>query len=233
MTKIIDKIHLTGYWIVKIRPTVFNEEKIPTLNECRKIVEHSSVLLRGWDYPHYDNNQVKNAIDFVTLEVDFMKHVEVWRQYQSGQFVHHFACIEDYLNRDTFSQSLSIHSPSDSGRYLSILSSLYTLTEIFLFASRLASKQVMDPSCEISITLNSMKNRQLFFFDRGRLLRRSYICDEDILPFSKIYSITELMSDYASHARIALQWFFERFNWNEITEGFFFEEQSKYLERNV
>ncbi len=233
MNDLIEKIKSNGYWKVVIRPTVFVNDRIPVLRECRKIVEESSVLLRGWDYPHFDLNSIENAIDYVGLKVEFMEHFELWRQYQSGQFVHLFACFEDYLDRSQFSPSLSIRTQSPDTRYLSILSTLYTLTEIFLFASRLASKEILDPSCEISISLHGMKNRQLFFFDKGRLLRRNYICNEEYLPYTKVLEISELLVDFDRQARIALLWFFERFNWNDFTEGFFIDEQKKYLERNV
>jgi len=233
MKQILDKIHTTGYWRVQIRPIVFQKDRIPSLRDCWKIVEDSTIMLRGWDYPHVDHDNRENATDYIGLHVDFNSHIEYWRLYQSGQFIHHFSCMEEYVVDPQNLSPLSVRTPSPSGKYLSVLATLYTLSEIFLFASKLASKQVLDPACEISITLNGMENRQLFFFDRSRYLRRAYVCQQPTLPYVKTYSLPELMSDYALHARVALAWIFERFQWLDISEGFFQEEQTKYLERNL
>src|SRR5829696_6596341 len=85
------EIHDTGYWRVLIHPTVFEGSRIPTLADCWRIVEESRVSLRGWDYPHVDPAQQLRGDDWVQSGAAWANHVELWRFYQSGQFVHHFA----------------------------------------------------------------------------------------------------------------------------------------------
>ncbi len=153
MKELLDKIHSTGYWRVNIRPIIFNEEVIPNLTIAHEIIEQSGVLLRGWDYPHFTNADIINGDDFIESSVDFEGHKEYWRLYQSGQFIHHFACREDYEVDPNDLSRLSVPAPSPSGKYLSILSTLYTITEIFEFASRLAVKDILSSNLSISIKL--------------------------------------------------------------------------------
>jgi len=232
MNEFIEKIHSTGYWDVKIRPSQYESERVKDLGECKKIIDESAVLLRGWDYPHFDLPKIEHGIDFIGSGVDFLSHIEYWRFHQTGQFIHHFACMEEYEIDVEKIPFMSARNPSPSGKYLSILNTLYTLTEIFLFASRLASKAILDPECNIAITFHGMKDRQLIFLDHGRYLRRAYISSLDEIPFSGTYTIPELTSDYARLARVAMKWIFDRFQWTDITESHFTEEQTNFLERN-
>ncbi|NQV16639.1 hypothetical protein HQ531_14345 [bacterium] len=231
MEALLKKIHSTGYWRVQVRPTHFDEKKIISLKESWDIVETSVVFLRGWDYPHIDLEHKEHGVDFIGSSADFGSSKEYWRLYQSGMFIHHFACMEDYEIDPGNVSSFSARTPSPSGKYLGIIATLYTLTEIFLFVSRLAAKGVLDPSCEISIELHGMKDRQLIFFDLMRHLRSGYICDILNLPFSKTYSIPEITSSYAENARIVFTWIMERFKWTSITEKSFQEEQTEFIER--
>ncbi len=96
MTERLDKIHSTGYWRVHIRPTQFETTRVESLARCHEILGDSSVRLRGWDYPHLGHRELANGEDWVESGADFRGHVEYWRFYQSGQFVHHFAFEEDY-----------------------------------------------------------------------------------------------------------------------------------------
>jgi len=231
MEELLKKIHATGYWRVQIRPTHFDENRIKTLNECWEAVESSSVYLRGWDYPHVDHENKTFGINHVASGADFGSSKEYWRLYQSGMFIHHFACIEDYEIDSNNVARYSVRTLSPSGKYLGIIVTLYTLTEIFLFASRLAAKQILDPSCEITIQLHKMQDRQLMFFDRLKHLRSGYICKIAELPFSQTYSIPDITSNYAENARLVHAWIIERFQCASFTVDSFFEEQSKFLER--
>jgi len=232
MEERLKKIQSKGYWRVNIRPTRFEQARIPTLAKCREIVRNSVVQLRGWDYPHLDPKETTNGEDWVESGCDFQGLIEYWRFYQSGQFVHHFAHREDYELDSKTLQRLSVSTPS-SRRYLSILSSLYRVTEIFEFAARLASKDVLSPAAEISIKLTGTEGRQLFFWEPGRDLRRAYICRIREIPWSKTFPVHDLLAqanEFALDTTVAI---FERFNWMEVPRGMFSEEQKKFLERRL
>ena len=229
----LKKIQSTGYWRVNIRPTRFEQARIHSLTKCRDILTNSVVHLRGLDYPYLNNKETTNGEDWVESGCDSGGLIEYWRFYQSGQFIHHFAFREDYELSSNVLSRLERLEPSPTGRYLSILSSLYRVTEIFEFAARLASKDLLSPTAEISIKLIGTEGRRLFFWNPGRLLSRAYICKIPEMTFSKTYSFSDLLAqanEFALDTTVAI---FERFNWMEVPRGMFSEEQKKFLERRL
>src|SRR3989442_1688113 len=86
-----------GFWRVVIRPSRFVAERAP-LRDLETIVRDSIVQLRGWDYPHFPREGVTRGDDFILAltEAGWLAHLEVWRLYQSGQFIHLFAMREDW-----------------------------------------------------------------------------------------------------------------------------------------
>ena len=99
----------------------------------------------------YENDWVQSGHNWSGLS-------ELWRFYQSGQFIHYFSCMEDYREIPNYSQ-IRID------RGLSVTSTLYKVTEIYEFAARLAEKNVLQNQAKISIKLVKMKNRILFEWD--------------------------------------------------------------------
>ena len=95
--KIVNKIKSGPYWRVNLRPYEFNEEKIKTLSEIRKLLDQCQVSLRGWDFPHIDHQKTMNGQDWVQSECDFNDIIEFWRFFKSGQFIHYFSVYEHYI----------------------------------------------------------------------------------------------------------------------------------------
>ena len=230
MPNLLEKIHSKGYWRIVIRPTIFDKERIPTLTKCREIIDDAVVRLRGWDYPYFDNSQIINNVDSIAIGVEFMHHIEFWKFFQSSQFVHHFACYEDHLEKPKFP---SYKMDTTSGKYLSILSTLYSITEIFQFISRLISKEILIPKVEVTIGLYDMKDRQLFFGEQSRYLRKAYISNIPEIIFNKTYISEQVLTSAAELAMEATIWVFERFNWLHYSKVIFPEEQKKFLEKRL
>src|SRR6266571_644849 len=97
-TDLGNEIRSRGYWRVNVRPTVFIPERV-ALRELEAITRDSIVQLRGWDYPHFPREGVTRGNDFIegATEAAFISHLEVWRLYQSGQFIHLFSMREDWV----------------------------------------------------------------------------------------------------------------------------------------
>jgi hypothetical protein len=230
MKELLDKIHSRGYWRVLIRPTVFEIERISSLTQCKNIIEETMVLLRGWDYPHFDSSLINNNIDSIELGIEFMHHLEYWKFFQSGQFIHHFSCFEDYIINPATGE---LYFNFKEKCYLSILSTLYTITEIFQFTSRLILKEILKPNVELSIGLHGMQDRQLFFWERGRHLSSIYKSTIPDIVFNKIYSREQIIQSPAEVAMEVTIWIFERFNWSHESKVIFLEEQKKFLEKRL
>jgi len=165
----LEKIKSTGYWRVNIRPVLFEERRIESLERCWEIMELCNVLLRGWDYPAVSEKEKAFGDDYVQSGADFRGMVELWKFYQSGQFIHYFSCLEDYGQEEIGTNS----------RWLGVISTLYRITEIYEFSSRLAVNDVFGNGVIVSIKLEGMKDRELFEPDRPWVWK-------DVSKFDKI-----------------------------------------------
>lgn len=239
MKELIEKIKKKGYWKVIIRPMVFDENKIPNLEECKKIIESCIVSLRGWNYPHVDKDGVKiSGNDSIESYCDseWLGYFEYWRFYQSGQFVHYFSMREDYRIEEKEIQRIQRQSATKSTKLLDILSTLYSVTEIFEFAQRLALKSALGDTIEITIELGDVEGRELFFWDSfSRWLNNNYICafrDENIVV-KKTLSKEELITKSSETALSVCIEIFKKFNWSNPPEQVFAADQKKFLEKRL
>lgn len=231
-----DAIKRASHWRVLIRPEVFEEERIPTLGECWRRVETARVSLRGWDYPHVDHENRKNGTAWVESWCEFGRHRELWRLYQSGQFVHLFSFTEDEARDKADNVAMagmrwSMPPHFTPSGYLSVLSALWTFTEIFEFAARLGEKGTLGDSALVEITMNGVKDRVLFEWDPGRSLDRVYAADEDALRKGWTLPTADLVGRPAECALDAAQWFLERFGWTDSPRRALVEDQKDLLER--
>ncbi len=237
-TAVIDKIKSRGYWRVIIRPTKFHHYLIPSLDKCHQLIEESKVYLRGWDYPHLpDRGQgLVNGIDWLEASTDSMVWIpmlEYWRFYQSGQFAHLFHCEEDWINRDQLQIQNWRNLPLPE-KVLTILGTVYRVTEIYEFAARLAAKDLFSSDLSITVELHGMKGRGLVVTGHMHApLLTNYICGVDDLPYSKTVSLEALLAQASELALENVVWFFERFNWQNIPVDGIRNDQRNLLERRL
>lgn len=240
MNEIISKIKQFGYWRVIIRPTKYNDNLIPSLGECKKIIADSQVSLRGWNYPHIDlsginassNNSVHSMCDWPSGPM-----YEYWRLYQTGQFIHYFAMREDLRITEEKKKEFQLEcGPTKVDKFLSILSTLYSVTEIFEFAARLFSTIGEVDFVEVIIELHGTNRRMLVFWGNFmRFTNRAYINEflDGIIKIDKTISKNELInrsSDIALDVAIEI---FKKFNWDGVNKQIFVEDQKKLLERRL
>jgi len=228
----VEKIKSQGFWEVIIRPLKFKNDRIESLGECSGLVLENKVRLRGWDYPHISSKYgIKSGVDWVENLTDWADHKEYWRMYRSAQFFHLFGCWEDWWGevRIFWSQQ----SYTTPGYALSIMCTLYTLTEIYEFVARLAKRKVFDDFLKVSITLNGTKNRRLVTLDANRSLNDNYICAIESIPLSRTASVEEIIGKNNEFALDDTVSVFERFNWFNVPRKAFKEEQDKFMKGNL
>lgn len=222
------------HWRVVIRPTVFVEDRIRTLGKCWNLMESSRVSLRGWDYPHVDSQNRANGVDWIESWCKFRVHQEYWRLYQSGQFLHLFSFKED-LQRDKAEararDDIQISSNFQPSGYLDVVSTLWTITEIFEFAARLAEKEVLDASAIVQIGMIGVKNRVLFTWDADRVWWRLYAANQESLSNEWPVETSQLLAESSELALSAAEWFFERFQWTNPPRNILRNDQERLLKR--
>ena len=198
------------------------------LTGCERIVRASAVRLRGRGYPVVPDGQFARGQDWIEASAESTStgSIEHWRFFQSGQFVHHFACNEDYEP----SYSIIFPSQAREGRALLVLGSLFTLTEIFEFTARLARRDVLVPGAELSIKLFGTRERCLVFTEPREFLGR---CQIDSIEYPlKTVSTQELLARAPELALEAAEWIFERFGAN-FSRELLAQEQQRLLQRNL
>ena len=221
----LDKIKSTGYWRVNIRPTKFEQLRIDPRKRCWEIAESCRVYLRGWDYPAVHDKERFFEKDYVQSGADFEGMVELWRLYQSGQFIHYFSCMEDYRMHE----APKMFQPKKADRGLGILSTVYRVTEIFEFATRLAQKEVLQPGLQISIKLVGMSSRELFYWDRFAFPN---ICQDDEIAVEREFSTGEIIANSRVGALDAILEIFGHFGWEPLQQ-IIAEDQRRFLERRL
>ena len=158
-----------GYWEITIRPDEYPQELV-SFDHLRNLLQTCQVQYRGWYYPHISDNDMHghchNEDNYVQSQVQYAYFAEIFRFYTSGQFVHYAGMYEDrknYNNTTSLTRpensSMVIHKPKQP--FLEPVGSLYRLTEILLFASRLAKKDIFGKSIHIAIKLHNQEGRIL------------------------------------------------------------------------
>jgi len=226
----LEKIKSKGYWHVNIRPIEFEERRIESLDRCWDVVESCSVYLRGWPYPYYprvdEREKASRDDDWVQSSIDFNGIVELWRFYQSGQFIHYFSCLEDYRINEA-----GIYKPMIASRGLSILSTLYRITEIYEFTTRLALKNVFQDAVQISIKLVGMKDRELFEWNRMAPLKR--ISKDDEIVIESRLSVLNLIASAHDEAINKTMEVYSHFGLTDYPRMLLSSDQKRLLEKRL
>lgn len=213
---VLDKIRSRGYWRVVIRPAVFIEKRVPNILALFPLVEKRSVGLRGWGYPHVDSGVPPHVdVDWVGQEFDWNQYLELWRIYQSGQFVHFFGMTHDWRDQSKF-------WPAEDGwQHSSVLnptSTVYFFTEIIEFAARLALSEAGDDQMHVQVAIRGLQGRVLQDFDGHRQIIHPHPASIPEFSFSRDLSRTDLIAEPKKFALDAAQELFRRFGWDPARE---------------
>lgn len=213
----IKKIKTRGYWEVEIRPLKHDKEKL-SLDVLKQIIEKSQIKLRGWYYPTTSTRtgECYSGDNFLESWVDWQEIKEVWRFYQSEQFFQYKGLQEDWFEeaKTLFGGPEPLGQKYKPGQVLEIILTLYTMTEIFLFASNLASNKIFDGHCHITIKLCNTNQRTLTIFEQLRHLHAEYTSQVNSLTvFDNDITIPKLLADNSKIAMDVTLELFKKFNW--------------------
>lgn len=212
MSKLLDEIRSRGYWEVVIQPHTFIEQRIANVSDLYPILQRCSVRLQIWDFPRLDRRiQPHVDTDWIGQELQWEHHLELWRFYQSGQFVHLAGIKSDWHDRSTLWPLANGWRP---GAVLEIGDTVLRFTEIFELAARLAFTDASDDFMHVSVTLKGLKNRALQF-DRpnGQPLATEYRATGEDYSYTVEQSRVEFITKPRTLAIQGVRELFERFNW--------------------
>lgn len=166
--------------------------------------------------------------------VDWEHFIEIWRLYQSAQFVHLFAMHEDWW-ADTGLLKSDRLGRIKPGQLLDVTGVLFTMTELFVFASRLAEVLNFGPEVTVSYTLFGLEGRQLQTVDHRRMPLRDYRkAATELTHFG--YQLTvpagKLIASAPELAVDETMRVYERFHWDPARQSLV-DDQRKLLERRL
>ncbi len=234
---LINKIKSRGYWRINFQPLVATQ-KLKTLSECMDIVEKNQVALRGWNYPHFplrrdDLASIETGNNFYQGWIDWWNHKEFWRMYQSGQFLHYLAIREDWFEEDGWYQDLAKQIKPRMA--LSVVGTIYQITEIYEFLSRLARSDMYNEGVDVNISLNNTLNRKLWLDDSRRApfsYDRKTGTEKIEIPKHK-YEKDKLINQTRDLALEVIIYIFERFDWPQPPLETIKRDQDNLLSRRV
>lgn len=236
----LNKIKTRGYWQVSLHPAQIQENVVESVTQAKELIQTSSVHFRGWDYPHFPT-QTKDHQDVYVGEndsiegwIDWEQFKEVWRFYTNGQFVHLFGLREDWWEEHSWLNPDDPLRKIKPGTVLEVISTVYSLTEIYAFFSNLVQNLSVE-EVEVEISLVGMKDRTLHISDFRRApLFMEYACrlDKVNLP-KKIYKKGDLVTNYVDLAFDQIIYLLHRFNWENPNIPVIKEDQKKLIERRM
>jgi hypothetical protein len=236
MEKILNKIKSRGYWRINFRPLVIKKKL--ELPECKNIVEKHNVEYRGWYYPHVprrhgDDTDLAPGNNYYEGWIDWGIHKEIWRMYQSGQFIHYKAIEEDWYKEDDWFNDSQLKN-IEPGTILSVISAVYLITEIFEFLSHLAKNHLYEEGIEIDIRLIKTAQRDLVILDpwRGHLFDQ-YRAKIGEIVFTSKYSSEQMIQNAKEEALKVIIHIFNRFGWEKPPVESFRNDQEKLITRKL
>lgn len=227
------KIDSIGNIRVIFEPSFYNENLIPK-KELQNVLEKSKVSLRGWSFPHIptENNENNkrpyfisgNGIEFYDCWSGIM---EIFRFYQSGQFLAKMALREDTLGklRDV---------ELKAGEYLDFLGVIYKVTEISIFIKNIIENTDIDGG-NIIIEINNTKGRKLdsIFNNMIDSFYTEYISGMNPVIVSRKFDREKILNNPLQISRELIGDIFTEFNWTNYSEQMIQTHQENLINRKI
>ena len=162
-------------------------------------------------------SKIDEGADWVGQEIDWEPTVEMWRFYQSGQFVHYSGMMTDWSEHiGTFSGWPSQWDSEDNRMVLlDIKEVMLRLTEVFEFASRLTFTHAGDEQMHLEVAIVGIENYLLRVSSTSQAdFFRKMVSPESRIPFEFELHKFELVSNAKELALRPAAELFQRFSWD-------------------
>ncbi len=170
--EVMEKIKERGYWEIVMKPGAgqCDEEKF-TFGELEGMIEYAQVRYR---YMHYPLPKTRfggygNVGTRLESHMHYGRYLSLFRFYRSGKFVHYLGMPEDRLGDDPSPRARwdpAARKPRPDPPFLDFGSTMCQLTEVFLFASKLAARGAFGDRVRILIKLHGTNRRILTSYNR-------------------------------------------------------------------
>lgn len=215
MSDVLDKIRSRGHWDVEIRPLPFDADRLQ-YEELESAIEGTTVRMRGWPVPFVDHREPwLRGNDWIGQDVEalLVSHMEAWRLFASGQFVHLRAISADW------GESHLIAPGRPDERVIPVWEILFYLTEVTELAARLALKMKRPASVLLRAKLFDMAGRSLVVGQHNRAeFVRPYVQQQDVLQAEAQMDTEDLVAEPREIALKLARELLLRFGWKPAVE---------------
>lgn len=230
----LETIKSRGYWRVNARPLALAASV--SLGECRDLVERHAVSFRGWSYPHFPRRVGEDAgldpgASFYEGWVDWAHHIELWRMYESTQFIDYLALREDWATERGWRTDKYAIKPMT---LLGVTGLVYQVTEIYHFIARLAASGIYRDGVELVVELHNTKGRKLWIEDP---LRADFFEERktgaETIRWEKAHTKEELLQQPTKLALKAILYVCDRFGWHSPSIQTIEQDQDNLIHRRL
>ena len=210
MSGVLQKVQTRGYWEIVIRPAAYKENRVPQIERLLPVMEQAAVEWTGWDFPHVDRQSAPEiGLNWIQSDVDWEHYVEVWRLYQSGQFLYYGGLNDDWLDQSSLEERR--YPPNTQ---LSVTNTVFMYAKVFELASRLSTTELGDKSMTVGVRLHGLQGRTLRMDNPNRSgFMHPRAASLAYFPKAGTFSQEQLLTESRT---LAVQWvaeLFARFNW--------------------
>lgn len=211
-----------SHWEVVIRPSLIPKHPlIESLKRCWEVVDTCQARSNGWSFPVMKDDRRQPGSNWTGSTRVYEDEVESWRLSQHGLYVHMFPIFDDVHPRDTKPISWSWDIPKGfvPEKFFHIHPGIRTFTHIFQFAAKLSDTMYTPETegTEITIRLTDTADRVLVTRDDPRSMIDFCRATVPSLDFAQSYTHEELRNNPKGLAVKTAIWFFERFDWHQVS----------------
>ncbi len=208
----LEDLKSRGHWRFLARPTQFDALHVRDLARLEEIVRQSRVSVRGWDFPHVDpNTQVQRHQDRIEQQSEFAYHFDVWRFYQSGQFVYFRSLWSDWEDRSLWGPPREGWCVGDT---LLVEDAIVVCSEALEFSARLAATEAGGDQMRVELSLIDLEGRRLRMESAGLPFVTPRVAHLPKWSCGDTFERGELAANSKDIAVDFARDLFSRFNWD-------------------
>lgn len=211
-------------FVAAITPQQYDENAL-TPEQCVKVVQQSQVRARGWYFPHIDRERISMGPrnEYAMGAVDEHRHhLEEWRMHRTGQFLFRMKLWEEgetAVQTRMRDEAARLHDGSRGFEnipgFVAFVMLIYSVSEAYLFASRLAQAVPYRTAVDITVGLRGVQGLALGSLDPFVEFDELHITQIDKPEHKATLQLDDLVANPLQPAVSAARALFQQFGWLE------------------
>jgi hypothetical protein len=210
---VLKQIKSKGYWEIVIRP--LKKKNRFTKSDAKEILSKLSVKKYGWIFPIVSKKSEDCFLgqNYVEGIYDSVHGSEVWRLYESGQFIYYRSLIEDWQKQKWYTGIDYTGEQKPLPKIKGINLTIIELTILYELMLNFFDCEKFGDFLKLSAILHDSEGRTLALDNLFSPLLENYTCRIPEITWEKKYSKTDFASNYPQYAMEMIMEITSIFNW--------------------